>query len=31
MARADELPRDPNEKLYKRRLREPFWAGVDSL
>ena len=23
----DELPRDPNGKLYKRRLRDPFWAG----
>jgi long-chain acyl-CoA synthetase len=22
-----ELPRDPNGKLYKRRLREPYWAG----
>ncbi len=22
----DELPRDPNGKLYKRRLREPYWA-----
>jgi long-chain acyl-CoA synthetase len=21
------LPRDPNGKLYKRRLREPYWAG----
>jgi long-chain acyl-CoA synthetase len=23
----DEMPRDPNGKLYKRRLRDPFWAG----
>ncbi|GAA2594277.1 acyl-CoA synthetase [Streptomyces axinellae] len=22
-----EMPRDPNGKLYKRRLREPFWKG----
>jgi long-chain acyl-CoA synthetase len=22
-----ELPRDPNGKLYKRKLREPYWAG----
>jgi len=22
----DELPRDPNGKLYKRKLREPYWA-----
>ncbi|MDV7354333.1 acyl-CoA synthetase [Rhodococcus oxybenzonivorans] len=27
----DELPRDPNGKLYKRRLREHYWAGRDSL
>jgi long-chain acyl-CoA synthetase len=26
----DELPRDPNGKLYKRRLRDPYWAGRDS-
>jgi long-chain acyl-CoA synthetase len=26
----DELPRDPNGKLYKRRLREPYWAGRDT-
>jgi long-chain acyl-CoA synthetase len=25
----DELPRDPNGKLYKRRLRDPYWAGRD--
>jgi long-chain acyl-CoA synthetase len=23
----DELPRDPNGKLYKRRLRDPYWKG----
>lgn len=23
----DELPRDPNGKLYKRKLREPYWAS----
>ncbi|CAM5556942.1 Acyl-CoA synthetase OS=Streptomyces rimosus subsp. rimosus (strain ATCC / DSM 40260/ JCM 4667 / NRRL 2234) OX=1265868 GN=SRIM_005690 PE=4 SV=1 [Streptomyces rimosus subsp. rimosus] len=21
------MPRDPNGKLYKRRLRDPYWAG----
>jgi long-chain acyl-CoA synthetase len=26
-----ELPREPNGKLYKRRLRERYWAGHDSL
>jgi long-chain acyl-CoA synthetase len=24
-----ELPRDPNGKLYKRRLRDPYWAATD--
>jgi long-chain acyl-CoA synthetase len=24
-----ELPRDPNGKLYKRRLRDPYWSGRD--
>jgi len=24
---ATQLPRDPNGKLYKRCLREPYWAG----
>jgi long-chain acyl-CoA synthetase len=24
---AAELPRDPNGKLYKRKLRDPYWAG----
>jgi long-chain acyl-CoA synthetase len=22
-----EMPRDPNGKLYKRRLRDPYWEG----
>jgi long-chain acyl-CoA synthetase len=22
-----EMPRDPNGKLYKRKLRDPYWAG----
>jgi long-chain acyl-CoA synthetase len=22
-----DLPRDPSGKLYKRKLREPYWAG----
>jgi long-chain acyl-CoA synthetase len=25
-----ELPRDPNGKLYKRRLRDPYWAGRET-
>jgi len=24
-----EMPRDPNGKLYKRKLRDPYWEGVD--
>jgi long-chain acyl-CoA synthetase len=24
-----EMPRDPNGKLYKRRLRDPYWAGKE--
>ena len=27
----DKLPREPNGKLYKRRLREQYWAGHESL
>ncbi len=23
------LPRDPNGKLYKRHLRDPYWQGRD--
>ncbi len=26
----DELPRDPSGKLFKRRLREPYWEGRES-
>jgi len=22
-----EMPRDPNGKLYKRKLRDPYWEG----
>jgi len=25
----DEMPRDPNGKLYKRKLRDPYWKGRD--
>ena len=25
----DEMPRDPNGKLYKRRLRDPYWEGAE--
>jgi len=25
----DIMPRDPNGKLYKRKLRDPYWEGVD--
>ncbi len=26
----EEMPRDPNGKLYRRRLRDPYWAEHDS-
>ena len=26
----DEMPRDPNGKLYKRKLRDPYWEGHDA-
>jgi long-chain acyl-CoA synthetase len=26
----EEMPRDPNGKLYKRKLRDPYWAGHDT-
>jgi len=26
---SEELPRDPNGKLYKRRLRDPYWEGQE--
>ena len=26
-----ELPRDPNGKLYKRKLRDPYWAGRERV
>ena len=25
----DEMPRDPNGKLYKRKLKDPYWEGHD--
>ncbi|QWF76915.1 acyl-CoA synthetase [Amycolatopsis sp. CA-230715] len=27
----DELPRDPNGKLYKRKLRDPYWTGRSAI
>jgi long-chain acyl-CoA synthetase len=26
---ADSLPREDSGKIFKRKLREPFWAGRD--
>jgi len=25
----NEMPRDPNGKLYKRKLRDPYWEGQE--
>jgi long-chain acyl-CoA synthetase len=25
----EDMPRDPNGKLYKRKLRDPYWEGRD--
>jgi len=25
------MPRDPNGKLYKRKLRDPYWEGRDKI
>ena len=25
----ETMPRDPNGKLYKRRLKEPYWEGKE--
>ena len=27
----DSMPRDPNGKLYKRKLRDPYWAGREKI
>jgi long-chain acyl-CoA synthetase len=27
----DAMPRDPNGKLYKRKLRDPYWEGRDKI
>jgi long-chain acyl-CoA synthetase len=27
----NEMPRDPNGKLYKRKLRDPYWAGREKI
>ncbi len=27
----DEMPRDPNGKLYKRKLRDPYWEGRQKI
>ena len=27
----DAMPRDPNGKLYKRRLRDPYWQGRERI
>jgi long-chain acyl-CoA synthetase len=25
------MPRDPNGKLYKRKLRDPYWVGREKI
>jgi long-chain acyl-CoA synthetase len=25
------MPRDPNGKLYKRKLRDPYWEGREKI
>jgi len=27
----DSMPRDPNGKLYKRKLRDPYWEGREKI
>ncbi len=27
----DDMPRDPNGKLYKRKLRDPYWEGRQKI
>ena len=27
----DAMPRDPNGKLYKRKLRDPYWEGREKI
>jgi long-chain acyl-CoA synthetase len=27
----DDMPRDPNGKLYKRKLRDPYWEGREKI
>ncbi|HWD51432.1 MAG TPA: hypothetical protein VG412_03465 [Acidimicrobiales bacterium] len=27
----EALPRDPNGKLYKRKLRDPYWVGREKI
>ena len=26
-----DMPRDPNGKLYKRKLRDPYWEGREKI
>ena len=25
----NEIPRDPNGKMYRKKVRDPFWANLD--